>query len=147
MTSGLLIMEYRFCVTAQLAASLSDVFVLLSDPRRRPEWQSSLRRVIMLDPGTPRIGTRWRDVTVIGAQPELEITEWETDRRWTEVGRWHGVTVVGTLTFSPVDQCCTVNATATITAPGWRIPIGWGAALLAPRGIRHDLHRAGRLLG
>ena len=38
----------------------------LSDPVNRPEWQSSLRRVEVLDVGPPHRGQRWSDHTAVG---------------------------------------------------------------------------------
>ena len=46
-------------------------FAYLADPRNRPEWQSSLKSVEMLDDGEPRVGMRWRDVTSARIVPEM----------------------------------------------------------------------------
>ena len=47
-------------------------FAYLADPRNRPEWQSSLRRVELLDEGEPRVGMRWRDHTAVRMVPEMD---------------------------------------------------------------------------
>ena len=49
--------DVRFDVPADVA------FDYLVDPHRRPEWQSSLRRVEDVGTGAPRVGQRWVDVT------------------------------------------------------------------------------------
>ena len=59
------------------------VFPYLADPRRRPEWQSSLKAIEMRDLGEPRAGMRWRDLTVPGFRPEMEITQLVPYRVWS----------------------------------------------------------------
>ena len=66
---------------------------LLVDPRRRPEWQSSLRRVDAVRPagGGPvaSSGTTWRDVTVVpGITPSMRLTVAERPTHWVEEGRF-----------------------------------------------------------
>ena len=80
--------DVRFDMPADVA------FDYLVDPHRRPEWQSSLRRVEDVDAGAPRVGQRWVDVTVPGLRPRMETTVLDRPRTWTEVGRWRGIDAV-----------------------------------------------------
>ena len=63
--------------TLRYAVPVHVAFAYLADPRNRPEWQSSLRRVELLDEGEPRVGMRWRDHTAVRMAPEMVITELE----------------------------------------------------------------------
>ncbi|MDP3894078.1 SRPBCC family protein [Nocardioides sp.] len=137
-----------FTVEVDFGQPVSLVFGLLADPRRRPEWQSSLRRVEMLTPGEPGVGTRWHDVTAIGVRPLMEITTWETDRVWAERGSWRGLELTLDLRFASLDAATRTRVTATVVtnAPGWRRPIGWGLSAMGPLAAKDDLRRAARLL-
>lgn len=135
-----------FTVAVELPHEVARVFGYLADPGNRPAWQSSLRGVELLTPGPPAIGTRWHDVTWPGLRPLMEITAWEQDRRWAEVGRWHGLEVALDLSFEPVgDRVTRVVATTTTHAPGWRRPLGVLLDVAGPPAARDDLRRAGRL--
>lgn len=107
-------------------------FDYLADPRRRPEWQSSLARVEDVD-GGPRVGQTWTDVTRLGLRPRMETTELDRPRRWTERGSWRGITATLTLEFAETATGCDVTATFTIARPLR------AAALWA---VRSDLRRA-----
>jgi hypothetical protein len=123
------------------------VFAYLADPRNRPRWQSSLRRVDMLGgaagDGEPGVGTRWYDVTWPGVRPLMEITDWEQNVRWVEHGRWRGLEVTLDLVFTPLAEDRTrVRATTVTRAPGWRRPLGALLDLVGPAAARSDLRRA-----
>jgi len=132
---------------------VEEVFALLTEPRRRPEWQSSLRRVEMLTEGPTGVGTRWYDVTAaIGVRPLMEITEYAAPRLWAEAGIWGGVVARIWMDFESRTDAAggpetVVTVTTMVDAPTWRRPVAWGLALLGPAAMRRDLHRAGRLIG
>lgn len=137
---GMLTTTVRYDVPAQVA------YEYLADPRNRPEWQSSLRAVDLLDEGEPRIGMRWRDLTAARIAPEMVITEMEPDRLWAETGQWRAIGAELVLAFEPAGQGCTVTASFVVRGRGLLRPLGWaatGAGLLA---VRSDLRSAGRLL-
>lgn len=140
-------------VTVVYPHPVEDVFALLSEPRRRPEWQSSLRRVQMLTDGETGVGSRWYDVTAaVGVRPLMEITEYEPPRVWAEAGVWGGVVARVRIEFDGRQDTTGVHETlVTVTteveAPTWRRPVAWGLALLGPAAMRADLRRAGHLLG
>lgn len=136
-----------FTVSVVLDHPVDAVFDYLSDPALRPGWQSSLRRVEILDAGPSGVGTRWYDVTWPGVRPLLEVTAWEQNVRWAEHGRWRGLEVVLDLVFVPLTESRTrVRATAAVTARGWRRPLGALLDLLGPAVARSDLRRAGRAI-
>lgn len=76
----------QFVVVETLQAPREALFDIISDPRRRAEWQSSLRSVHVASEGKPRRGTRWHEYTRGGLRFDLEITEFERPVRWAERG-------------------------------------------------------------
>ena len=123
-----------------------DAFAYLADPRNRPEWQSSLRRVELIDEGDPRIGFRWRDHTAARVVPEMEITELETDVLWAETGRWRAIEADLTLRFAPHRGGCSVDVEFEVRGEGYLRPVGWAASGAGLFAVRSDLRRAGRIL-
>ena len=125
---------------------MDEAFDYLADPRNRPEWQSSLRRVELLDEGDPRVGMRWRDHTAVRVAPEMAITALEPEVLWAETGRWRAIEADLTLPFAPHRGGCSVDVEFEVR--GRRRPASGGlaatrAGLLA---VRSDLRRAGRIL-
>jgi len=120
-------------------------FDYLIDPRNRPEWQSSLRRVELLDDEV-RVGQRWVDVTAPGLRPAMETTRLERPTTWTERGVWRRITADLTLTFTPAGHGCLVTAEATVTGRGVVRPLGPLVAHAAALVVPHDLERAAILL-
>ena len=131
----------RFDVPAEVA------FDYLVDPHRRPEWQSSLRRVEDVDPGTPRVGQRWVDVTAPGLRPLMRTTELDRPDRWTERGHWRSWWAELTLEIEPAPGGCEVEPTMRIGARGPAALAARVLGLLAPLVVRADLRRAARILG
>ena len=121
-------------------------FTYLADPRNRPEWQSSLRAVELLDEGDPRVGLRWRDLTSARIAPEMVITEMDRDVLWAETGRWRGIEADLALRFAPVADGCSVTATFGVRGKGPLRPVGWLATRAGVFAVRSDLRRAARLL-
>lgn len=121
-------------------------FGYLADPRNRPEWQSSLRAVEMIDEGEPRIGQRWRDLTAARIVPEMVITSMERDVLWAETGSWHGIEADLTLRFSPRGQGCRVDAVFDVRGRGPLRPVAWAATAAGVLAVRADLRNAARIL-
>ena len=125
---------------------VEEVFDYLADPRNRPEWQSSLRSVELVDDGPPRVGFRWSETTVVGVRPSLTITECERPRVWVEHGTWRGVAATLRLDFAPAPRGCTVGVSGSVEGSGpWTVPASL-AGLLAGRAIASDVRKAGRIL-
>jgi hypothetical protein len=135
-------------ISLPVAAPPGVVFDYLVDPRNRPEWQSSLRSVEVLDDGPVRLHLRWIDHTIVGARPRLAIAELrppsdEAPGVWREVGRWRGLAADLTLRFTPVDSGTRLDGSVALTGP---LPVRLVLQLLAPRAIVADLRRAARIL-
>ena len=134
-----------------VAAPRDKVFAYFVDPVNRPEWQASLRRVEVVDPGEPHVGQRWVD-HVYGAPPfHLQTTRLEPGSLWAEVGTSGPFTAEGTLLF--VDETrhgvagTRVTCLARVSARGPARPLALGAMLVAALLVRNDLKRAARILG
>lgn len=135
-----------FSVTLDLPHAPPVLFRFLADPRNRPLWQSSLRTVSRLDPGEPRRGMRWRDVTKVGVRPEMEIVELTPSRVLAETGRWRGVDGLLTMTFTETASGTRLTTEGRLVGRG---PYAVAAAVsrrLAPEAIRKDLLRASEIL-
>jgi uncharacterized protein YndB with AHSA1/START domain len=132
--------------TVEYDVPVAVAFDYLADPRNRPEWQSSLRAVEMLDDGEPRVGMRWRDLTSARIAPEMVITEMEPERLWAETGRWKAIEADLELAFSPSAQGCSVAVAFGVHGRGVLRPIGWAATGAGLFAVRSDLRKAGRIL-
>lgn len=132
--------------TVAFAVPVEVAFAYLADPRNRPEWQSSLRRVEMLDDGMPRVGMRWRDHTAARIVPEMEITALEPPEAWAEEGRWRGLRATLMLTFRPTDGGCEVDVAFRVTGRGPLWAMGWLVTLVGVWPVRSDVRRSARLL-
>jgi hypothetical protein len=120
-------------------------FDYLVDPRTRPEWQSSLRRVEVGDT-TVQVGQTWVDVTVLGIRPELRTTELQRPTTWTERGAWRGIEATLTLQFAEDAAGCTVAADARVTGHGVARSLGPLLTRAARLAVPGDLRRAARIL-
>lgn len=136
----------EFTAQVDVAQPPEKVFRYLADPRNRPEWQSSLLSVTLFDRGEPRVGMTWRDNTMAGVRPTMEITEMVPFRLWTEVGHWRGITAMLSLRFTAISIGCRVDALGSIDGSGvWSLPVKAAGRLAGPA-IRHDLARAGDIV-
>lgn len=132
-------------VGVDFPVSCEVAFDYLADPRRRAEWQSSLRRVDDVV-GPVGVGQTWVDVTVPGLRPRLETTELDRPRRWAERGTWRRFRATLTLTFAPTASGCRVSVDLALTAGGAAAPVAAVLGAVAPYAVRADLRRAARLL-
>lgn len=144
--------EIPFAATVPFDQPAEVVFDYLADPRNRPAWQASLLSVRMpRRHARPAVGLKWRETTVVGVRPRMEITVLERPTRWAEHGRWGGVSATLALDFAadgPQDRAgCRVTANGVVRGRGpWSVPARLGGAL-AGRAIAADLRRAGRIIG
>lgn len=121
-------------------------YAYLSDPRNRPEWQSSLRSVTVPADEEPHLGQRWRETTSVGVRPQMEITEMEPPLVWAERGGWRGVSATLTLGFARTPRGCRVDISGDVTGRGpWSVP-AVVAGRLAGIAVAADVRKAGRIL-
>ena len=136
-------MPRRLGGAVAFAVPAAVAFDYLVDPRNRPEWQSSLRRVEDVV-GEPGAGQTWTDVTTPGLRPAMRTTVFERPRLWSESGTWRFVRAELTLRFDPAgDRSCAVGFAFGIHALG---PLGLAATALSVPAVRSDLRRAARIL-
>lgn len=118
------------------------LFAYLVEPRNRPEWQSSLRSVDLIDEGDPHEGMSWVETTSVGIRPHMEIVELAPFRVFTEVGEWRGVEGRLTLRFLGQRGGSRVRVEVELSGSGaWRI-VANTAGWLSERAIRRDLETA-----
>ena len=122
-------------------------FDYLGDPRNRPEWQSSLLSVTLADrDAEPHLGMTWRETTMVGVRPRLEITRFERPSVWAEVGRWQGVEATLELAFEERSAGCRVVAEGAISGRHVYAAPAALAGRLAGLAIGADLRKAARIL-
>jgi hypothetical protein len=121
-------------------------FDYLVDPRNRPLWQSSLRRVEAVTPPEPAVGQTWTDVTSPGLRPAMQTTELERPRTWTEVGTWRHVRARLTLHFAATSTGCLVSHVVGVSATGALRALVPAIARAADLAVPADLRRAARIL-
>jgi uncharacterized protein YndB with AHSA1/START domain len=116
------------------------VFDYLVDPRNRPEWQSSLRRVSSVV-GDVGVGQTWVDETKSGIKPRMRTTEYDRPVRWSESGSWRFVRAELTLELEDerAGASSYVDYRFRIHALG---PLGALASRLSVRAVGSDLRRA-----
>jgi uncharacterized protein YndB with AHSA1/START domain len=133
-------------VSVDFAAPAAAVYAYLSDPRHRPAWQSSLRRVEQVS-GTGATGTTWYDVTVVGVRPLMRVTAARPQEHWAETGTWRGFEADLGLDLTEADSTTRVVATFEVRTPRLLAPLGTLLQRLAVLGVRSDLRRAARTVG
>lgn len=135
-----------FRTNVEFAVPVEVAYAYLSDPRNRPEWQSSLRSVAVPTDEEPYVGQRWQETTSVGVRPRMEIVEMDQDQVWTEIGTWQGVAATLRLRFARTPRGCRVEATGEVTGRGvWTVP-ATVAGRLAGVAIGADLRNAAKIL-
>ena len=77
------------------------VFAVVTDPRRRPEWQENTSDVRMTSDGPVAVGTHWTEEQRGVGHVEAEITALEPSSRYAERGDSSSGTGRVTVTFTP----------------------------------------------
>lgn len=125
------------------------LFAYLADPRHRPEWQSSLDAVELLDDGEPRVGMRWRERPAPFAEFEMSITELVPGERWAERGHAAFGEVEVAVDFHDAGEvpglATRLDLRIELRLRGPYKPFALGAKLLLPSAMRADLRRIERL--
>jgi hypothetical protein len=139
-------MKMRFSFDQVIRHRLASVYPYLAEPRNRPAWQSTLRRVDMLTQGPPGLGTRWRETAIGFGTSEMEIVAFEPNRTWGERARTPFGTATVTLHFEEEDgvrPATRVRVDAELEVPRVLGPV---ARAVMRRLFRGDLARAERIL-
>ena len=103
------------------------------DPRNRPDWQSSLRRVDDVH-GAGELGTTWVDVTAVGARPRMEVTDCRRSGPGRRSAPGAGSRQLG-LRFVETGPAQTrVTASIDVTASGAMAPVAAAVRLLRRAG-------------
>jgi hypothetical protein len=133
----------RFTVTETLEATPEALFDIISDPRRRLEWQSSLTSVHVSTEGPPGLGTAWYEHTHGGLRFDLEITKFERPRRWAEQARGQiaNARLAVTLDRGSSAGCTRVVVYVEIAFPRVLRLVGPFVRVLMPSALRADLRR------
>lgn len=133
----------QFVVVETLDAPREAVFDIISDPRRRAEWQSSLRSVHVTSEGAPRRGMRWHEYTRGGLRFDLEITAFERPSRWAERGGGRAASAALDVRFDegPTRGSTRLVIEVDVTLKGVLKLAGPMVRRLMPLALRGDLGR------
>lgn len=136
-----------FRAGVDIAVPPAVAFDYLGDPRNRPEWQSSLLSVTLRDRSAePHLAMAWRETTMVGVRPRMEITRFERPDVWAERGSWRGVEATLVLRFEERTAGCRVVADGSIGGRGaYAVPAAL-AGRLAGLAIGADLRKAAKIL-
>ena len=94
----------------------------------------------------PHLGMTWRETTMVGVRPRLEITRFDRPDTWAERGTWLGIDATLVLTFEERGAGCRVVAEAEISARHVYAPPAVAAGRLAGLAIGAYLRKAARIL-
>ena len=93
---------------------VEDVFAVLTDPEKQPEWSSATLEATKTSPGPVDVGSRARFVAkFLGRriENESEVTEFEPNRRFTADAKSGPFPFRIAMTFTPVDPGTRVDLT------------------------------------
>jgi hypothetical protein len=136
----------RFETEVDFRSPLDRVWWYLADPWNRPEWQPAIRRLEMLNPGEPALGTRWREHAIGSGLATLEIVDFTPGVSWGEVAELALGEVRIQLRFEPLNTGTRVRVEASLRTSGVRRLLVPGFRLVVPLLLRADLRRADRIL-
>ena len=94
----------------------------------------------------PHLGQKWRETTMVGVRPRLEIIRLERPDVWAERGTWRGIVATLVLTFEERTVGCRVLAEGEISGRHVYAAPAAVAGRLAGLAIGADLRKAARLL-
>jgi hypothetical protein len=94
----------------------------------------------------PDLGMTWRETTLVGVRPRLEITRFDRPDTWAERGTWLGIDATLVLTFEERTAGCRVVAEGEISGrQAYAAPAALAGRLAGPA-VRADLRKAARIL-
>ncbi|PQM49509.1 hypothetical protein C1Y40_00264 [Mycobacterium talmoniae] len=121
----------RYTRNDTIAARVSDVWAVLTDIERWPDWTASMEEITRLDSGPLRVGSTARVRQPTGKPMIWTITELASERSFTWTASSPGIRLTGYHELMPTQDG--VNAVLTFALTG---PLAWLGALLAGRRVR-----------
>ena len=94
----------------------------------------------------PHLGMAWRETTMVGVRPRLEITRFDRPDTWAEHGSWLGIDATLVLTFEQRRTGCRVVAEGEISGRHVYAAPATVAGRLAGPALGADLRKAARIL-
>ena len=94
----------------------------------------------------PHVGMTWRETTMVGVRPRMEIVRLDRPDVWAERGTWQGIVATLVLTFEERNVGCRVVAEGEISGRHLYAAPTAVAGRLAGLAIGADLRKAGRIL-
>lgn len=122
------------------------VFAVLADPARRPEWQESTSDVVVLTPGPPGLGTRWRETGAGIGVIEAEVVGFVPGELWEETGSADGGEGRITVRLRPEGGGTHVSMTVELHLKGLRRVMEGALQPIVARRMPQDLERLDALL-
>ena len=111
-------MEDQFMARAEVSTTIKrpveDVFAVVSNPESAPKWSSASLESTKTSVGPIGVGTTTRAVSkFLGRriESELEMTEFEPNRRFVSRSKSGPFPIQATVTVEPIDAGTRVNAT------------------------------------
>ena len=120
---------------------IEEVFVVVSNLENSPKWSSAFVEVTKTSEGPIGVGTAWRAVQKAfgqGLESEVEVTEYEPNRKWTQRGK-SPFPVQIQATFESVDGGTRVNLRLEGEPGGFFKLAEPLVAMMAKRNIEGDL--------
>jgi uncharacterized protein YndB with AHSA1/START domain len=97
--------------TTLFSRPIEEVFAVLSNLENNPKWSSAFLEVKKTSQGSIGVGTTWRAIQRAfgrGLESEVEVTEYEPNRKWTQKGK-SPFPVQVQATFESIDDSTRVN--------------------------------------
>ncbi len=130
---------FRFELSVDIDRPVHEVWALLTDPERVPDWQSSAESSHQVSDGEMGVGTRLRDERrFMGrrATSEVEVTEFEPEQLFT----LHGLS--GPVRFTVRHRLSERDGGTRVDVEAQGDPGGMGSRLMRPvieRAASHEL--------
>lgn len=121
----------QYSRTDLIAARPSDVWAVLTDVERWPDWTASMREITRLDSGPLRVGSTARVRQPTGRPLVWTVTDLVDERSFTWTASMAGIRFAGFHELTPTDSG--VRAVLTFVVTG---PMAWLADLLAGGRVR-----------
>lgn len=127
----------RFSAVIDIAATPADVWAVMREVDRWPEWTTSIERVERLDRGPLGVGSRVRVKQPKLAPALFEIISWTPDQGFDWVAKTPGVTALAQHLIEPGDGGARVTLSVEFSGMLARL-VGWWFGRLTRRYIQME---------